>query len=75
MMNETILEEIRRILDHESMLPNCTQAQKEANAWRLHLYELLSRGKAPYEPSTTLDTILEVLTTGKTYTPNSLLKN
>lgn len=75
MMNEATLEEIRQKLNHENMLPNCTQAQKESNAWTLHLYELLSRGKAPYEPSPASDTILEWLTRGERCTPNSLLKN
>lgn len=68
------LEEIRVLYAEQDKNPDTTNAQKAANAFRLHLYECLSRSKAPYEPRPALDVIIDRLTTGATYTPNSLLE-
>lgn len=67
------MDYIRTVLDEQNKNPECTDAQRAANAYRLHMYELLTRGKSPYEPRQSLDVIIERLTTGKTHTPNSLL--
>jgi hypothetical protein len=72
MMN---MDEIRERLAEQDRHHETTDAQRAANQHRLMLYELLTRSRAPYEglrPS--LDVIMERLTNGTTYTPNSLLK-
>lgn len=67
------LDEIRALYAEHDKNPDTTNSQRESNAWRLHLYELLSKSKAPFEPRPALDVIMDRLTTGATYTPNSLL--
>lgn len=68
------LDEIRALYAEQDKNPDTTNAQREANAFRLHLYQCLTRSKAPYESHPPLDVIMERLTTGATYTPNSLLR-
>jgi hypothetical protein len=69
------LGEIRTLFAQQDLNPDTTNAQREANKHRLKMYELFTRPKAPAEPRPNLDVIMERLTTGTTYTPNSLLNS
>lgn len=68
------IDEIRTLFAEQNRNPDTTDAQREANKHRLMWYELLRRSSEPYDPKPSLDVIMERLTSGSTYTPNSLLK-
>lgn len=68
-------EQFIKRLEAQNELPDTTEAQREANAYRIRHIELINRPKTPKEPYVRLDPVFERLKDPNfTCTPNRLLQ-